>query len=114
VEVNAPPIEDAVMNAAKTGEPPSERLLQRREDPVEQRGSSEPMPELQASSFFAVISEPLYRESVRFQGVCRPIENLMGAPLITDISDFKRRDFTFEGKIKPVLITGEIGPAVVL
>jgi dienelactone hydrolase len=36
----------------------------------------------------------------------------MGAPLITDISDFKRRDFTFEGKTKPVLITGEIGPAV--
>jgi dienelactone hydrolase len=36
----------------------------------------------------------------------------MGAPLITDISDFKRRDFTFEGKTKPVLITGEVGPAV--
>jgi dienelactone hydrolase len=36
----------------------------------------------------------------------------MGLPLITDISDFKRRDVTFEGKTKPVLITGEIGPAV--
>ena len=36
----------------------------------------------------------------------------MGVPLIADISDFKRRDFTFEGKTNPVLITGEIGPAV--
>ncbi len=36
----------------------------------------------------------------------------MGAPLITDISDFKPRDFTFEGKTKPVLFSGEIGPAV--
>ena len=38
----------------------------------------------------------------------------MGAPLVTDISDFKRRDVTFEGNTKPVLITGEIGPAVVV
>jgi dienelactone hydrolase len=38
----------------------------------------------------------------------------MGEPLVTDISDFKRRDFTFGGSTKPVLITGEIGPAVVV
>ncbi len=35
-------------------------------------------------------------------------------PLNTDISDFKRRDLTFEGKTKPVLFSGEIGPAVVV
>lgn len=38
----------------------------------------------------------------------------MSEPLITDISDFERRDFTFEGKTKPVLITGEPGAAVVV
>ena len=38
----------------------------------------------------------------------------MGEPLITDIPDFKRRDVTFGGSTKPVLITGEIGPAVVV
>jgi dienelactone hydrolase len=38
----------------------------------------------------------------------------MGAPLITDISDFRRRDATFEGRTKPVLVSGEIGPAVVM
>ena len=38
----------------------------------------------------------------------------MGVPLTTDISDFARRDFTFEGKTKPVLTSGETGPAVVV
>jgi hypothetical protein len=38
----------------------------------------------------------------------------MDAPLTTEISDFKRRDVEFEGKTKPVLITGETGPAVVV
>lgn len=38
----------------------------------------------------------------------------MGAPLVTDISDFKRCDVTLKGKTKPVLISGEIGPAVVI
>jgi dienelactone hydrolase len=38
----------------------------------------------------------------------------MGVPLSTDISDFERRDFTFGGKTKPVLITGEAGAAVVV
>lgn len=38
----------------------------------------------------------------------------MGEPLIADISDFKRLDVTFAGSTKPVLITGEIGPAVVV
>src|SRR5271165_4463981 len=38
----------------------------------------------------------------------------MGAPLRNDISDFTHRDFTFEGRTKPVLITGEAGPAVVV
>ena len=45
---------------------------------------------------------------------CGMIEGPMGAPLIIDISDFRRRDVTFEGKTKPVLISGEIGPAVVV
>ena len=36
----------------------------------------------------------------------------MVAPLVTDISDFKRCDVTLKGKTRPVLITGEIGPAV--
>jgi dienelactone hydrolase len=38
----------------------------------------------------------------------------MSAPLITDIFDFQRSDLTFEGTTKPVLITGESGPAVVV
>ena len=38
----------------------------------------------------------------------------MDLPLRTDISDFTHRDFTFEGKTKPVLITGKAGPAVVV
>jgi len=38
----------------------------------------------------------------------------MGAPLTTDISDFRHRDLTFEGKNKSVLVSGEIGPAVVV
>ena len=38
----------------------------------------------------------------------------MDLPLRTDISDFTRRDFTFDGKTKPVLITGKAGPAVVV
>src|SRR5260370_11402198 len=38
----------------------------------------------------------------------------MGPPLIADIHDFKRRDVTFEGKTRPVLITGETGPPVVV
>lgn len=38
----------------------------------------------------------------------------MGVPLATDISDFARRDFTFAGKAKPVLTSGEAGPAVIV
>jgi dienelactone hydrolase len=38
----------------------------------------------------------------------------MGAPLTLDISDFRHRDLTFEGKHKPVLVSGDIGPAVVV
>ncbi|MBV8417864.1 MAG: NAD(P)H-binding protein, partial [Verrucomicrobia bacterium] len=38
----------------------------------------------------------------------------MGAPLTTDISDFRHRDLTFEGKNKSVLVSGEIGPALVV
>ena len=34
--------------------------------------------------------------------------------LSDDIPDFKRRDFTFGGKTKPVLVTGDSGPAVVV
>jgi dienelactone hydrolase len=38
----------------------------------------------------------------------------MSAPLITDVFDFQRSNLTFEGTTKPVLITGESGPAVVV
>jgi len=38
----------------------------------------------------------------------------MAEPLIADISDFKRRDVTFGGSTKPVLITDESGPAIVV
>jgi dienelactone hydrolase len=38
----------------------------------------------------------------------------MGAPFTTDISDFSLRDATFQGKPKPVLITGKSGPAVIV
>jgi dienelactone hydrolase len=38
----------------------------------------------------------------------------MGPPLTTEISDFERRDFTFEGKTKPVLTSGEAGAAVIV
>ncbi|MGJ3648880.1 dienelactone hydrolase family protein [Sphingomonas sp. GlSt437] len=34
--------------------------------------------------------------------------------LSTDISDFTRRDFTFNGKTKPVLTLGDAGPAVIV
>jgi dienelactone hydrolase len=34
--------------------------------------------------------------------------------LTTDISDFTRRDLALKGKTKPVLVTGTIGPAVVV
>lgn len=34
--------------------------------------------------------------------------------LSTDINDFARRDFTFGGKTKPVLLTGDTGPAVIV
>lgn len=34
--------------------------------------------------------------------------------LTTDISDFARRDFTFNGKTKPVLMLGDTGPAVIV
>lgn len=36
------------------------------------------------------------------------------AELSADISDFARRDFTFNGKTRPVLITGDTGPAVIV
>ncbi|MBY0583739.1 MAG: dienelactone hydrolase family protein [Sphingomonas sp.] len=32
----------------------------------------------------------------------------------TDVSDFARRDFTFNGKTKPVLLLGDTGPAVIV
>ena len=35
-------------------------------------------------------------------------------PPATDISDFSRREFTFGGKTKPVLLTGDTGPAVIV
>ena len=34
--------------------------------------------------------------------------------LTTDLADFSRRDFTFGGKTKPVLLTGDAGPAVIV
>jgi dienelactone hydrolase len=34
--------------------------------------------------------------------------------LSTDISDFTRRDLTFRGKTKPVLVSGRVGPAVLV
>ncbi len=34
--------------------------------------------------------------------------------LTADISDFARRDFTFAGKTKPVLLIGDSGPAVIV
>ena len=34
--------------------------------------------------------------------------------LSADIDDFSRRDFTFDGKTKPVLLTGTRGPAVIV
>ncbi len=34
--------------------------------------------------------------------------------LTTDIADFTRRDFTFDGKTKPVLLLGDAGPAVIV
>ena len=34
--------------------------------------------------------------------------------LTTDLADFSRRDFTFGGKTKPVLLTGDTGPAVIV
>ncbi len=34
--------------------------------------------------------------------------------LTTDIADFARRDFTFGGKTKPVLLIGDSGPAVIV
>lgn len=34
--------------------------------------------------------------------------------LTADISDFARRDFTFNGKTKPVLLIGDTGPAVIV
>ena len=38
----------------------------------------------------------------------------MAAPLTTDIADFTRKDFTFKGKTKPVLMIGDTGPAVIV
>ncbi len=38
----------------------------------------------------------------------------MASALTTDISDFTRRDFTFGGKTKPVLLIGDAGPAVIV
>lgn len=38
----------------------------------------------------------------------------MASALTDDISDFIRRDCTFEGKTKPVLVTGTSGPAVIV
>ncbi len=38
----------------------------------------------------------------------------MSAALTTDIADFTRRDLTFGGKTKPVLVTGLAGPAIVV
>jgi len=35
-------------------------------------------------------------------------------PLSTDISDFDRRELTFRGKTKPVLVSGVAGPAVLV
>jgi dienelactone hydrolase len=34
--------------------------------------------------------------------------------LSTDIADFRRRDISFGGKTKPVLVTGDTGPAVIV
>ncbi len=34
--------------------------------------------------------------------------------LTADMSDFSRRDFTLDGKTKPVLLTGDSGPAVIV
>ncbi|OYY70577.1 dienelactone hydrolase family protein [Sphingomonas sp. 28-63-12] len=34
--------------------------------------------------------------------------------LTTDIADFARRDFTFAGKTKPVLLIGDSGPAIIV
>jgi len=38
----------------------------------------------------------------------------MSEALSPDIADFTRRDFTFEGKTKPVLCLGDTGPAVIV
>lgn len=38
----------------------------------------------------------------------------MTTPLSRDIADFTRRDLTFEGRTKPVLVTGAVGPAVIV
>ena len=38
----------------------------------------------------------------------------MADPLDPDLSDFQRRDFTANGKSKPVLFTGDRGPAVIV
>ncbi|OYY90092.1 MAG: hypothetical protein B7Y45_09410 [Sphingomonas sp. 28-66-16] len=38
----------------------------------------------------------------------------MPTSLSADISDFARRDFTFAGKTKPVLLIGETGPAIIV
>lgn len=43
-----------------------------------------------------------------------PTADLGPGSLDPDISDFQRRDFTANGKTKPVLITGDRGPAVIV